>query len=130
MEISKVMIVDDDAFIRQVAQMTLARVGNWTVVAAPSGSAALKMIPEEQPDIILLDVMMPGMDGPTTLSKIREEYPTIPVIFMTAKVQHHEVEAYLSSQADGVISKPFDPMELPNQIQSIMANRKNAECNA
>jgi two-component system OmpR family response regulator len=129
MEISKVMIIDDDAFIRRVAQITLASVGHWQVVVAMGGVQGLKMIAEDRPDLVLLDVMMPGMDGPTTLEKIREMYGyTLPVIFMTAKVQQHEVETYLNSKADGVITKPFDPLSLPDEIKSILSNRGQGLC--
>lgn len=124
MKISKVLLVDDDVFIRRVSQLTLSAVGGWEVAVASSGAQALEMIVTEKPDLVLLDVMMPGMDGPTTLEKIREMHgAALPVIFMTAKVQQHEVESYLKSKADGVITKPFDPMVLPSEIEAIVAAR-------
>lgn len=124
MKISKVLLVDDDVFIRRVSQITLSTVGGWDVVVAASGAQALQMIDSEKPDLVLLDVMMPGMDGPTTLERIREKHgAALPVIFMTAKVQQHEVEMYLKSKADGVITKPFDPMVLPAEIEAIVAAR-------
>jgi CheY-like chemotaxis protein len=124
MKISKVLLVDDDVFIRRVSQLTLSAVGGWEVVVASSGAQALEMIETEKPDLVLLDVMMPGMDGPTTLEKIRETHgAALPVIFMTAKVQQHEVETYLKSKADGVITKPFDPLVLPAEIEAIVAAR-------
>jgi len=73
------------------------------------------------PDLILLDVMMPGMDGPTTLKSLRghDEFAAIPVLFMTAKVQSDEVEEYLALGAVGVIHKPFDPMALSDEIRAL-----------
>lgn len=129
MEISKVMLVDDDPFIRRVAQITLSSIGHWNVVVATSGVEALELIAKDKPDLVLLDVMMPGMDGTTTLERIRETYGAeLPVIFMTAKVQQHEVETYLNSKADGVITKPFDPMTLPGEIKAILNNRNQGLC--
>lgn len=129
MEISKVMLVDDDPFIRRVAQITLSSIGHWNVIVATSGAEALELIAKERPDLVLLDVMMPGMDGTTTLERIRETYGAeLPVIFMTAKVQQHEVETYLKSKADGVITKPFDPMTLPGEIRAILNNRNQGLC--
>ena len=92
-------------------------------VLASSGPMALEVAEREQPDVVLLDVMMPGMDGPTTLRRLREQASTaaIPVVFVTAKVQHHEVQRYLDLGAVGVIAKPFDPMKLPDEVRAIMA---------
>ena len=97
-------------------------VGKGEVVLAASGAEGLERAASEQPDVILLDVMMPGMDGPTTLAELRAQPNTsnIPVIFITAKVEKHEVERYLALGAVGVISKPFDPLKLPREIQQIL----------
>jgi CheY-like chemotaxis protein len=121
--IEKVLMVDDEPHVRRVAELSLARVGKWSVFLAASGAEALAAAEREHPDLILLDVMMPGMDGPTTLSALQAHaaVATIPVIFMTAKVQEREVERYLGLGAAGVISKPFDPMLLPAQIRRIIA---------
>jgi CheY-like chemotaxis protein len=122
MAIAKVMMIDDEPDIRQVGQMSLKAVGKWQVVLAKSGSEGVELAAKELPDVILLDVMMPGMDGPTTLAKLREAEASarIPVIFMTAKVQKHEVERYVALGAAGVISKPFDPMTLPREVRRII----------
>ena len=82
MKIRKVMIVDDDPDIRMMSEITLARVGNWQVVVVASGPEALERIADERPDVILLDVMMPGMDGMATLKKLRqgEQSAHIPVM--------------------------------------------------
>lgn len=114
-------MVDDDPSIRRIAQIGLKGVGKFEVVLCASGAEALELVASEKPDLILLDVMMPGMDGPATLSKLRQLnlLEQIPVVFMTAKVQKQEVESYLLLGACGVISKPFDPMTLSAQIQEI-----------
>jgi CheY-like chemotaxis protein len=119
MKIGKVLLVDDDPAIRMVAEICLTRVGNWSVFLADSGALGLEIAHKEQPDLILLDVMMPGMDGPTMLGLLRQ-ISDIPVIFITAKVHEAEVERYMSLGALGVIAKPFDPMKLPSTILSIV----------
>ena len=121
--IQKVLMVDDEPHVRRVAELSLARVGKWTVILAASGPEAIAAAEREQPDLILLDVMMPGMDGLATLSALqgRRALALIPVVFMTAKVQEREIERYLGLGAAGVIRKPFDPMLLPDQIRRIMA---------
>lgn len=120
MKIETVMLVDDDALIRKIGQMTLTRVGKWTVVLAESGARAIELMPEAKPDVILLDVMMPDMDGPTTLRMLKEAGTEAPVIFITAKIQKHELAAYYELGAAGVIAKPFDPLTLPAEIQDIL----------
>ncbi|HEY9760711.1 MAG TPA: response regulator [Oculatellaceae cyanobacterium] len=124
-EIKKVLLVDDDQNIRFVAQMSLEGLTSWEITAAESGEDALKKVNDKIPDVILLDMMMPGMDGPTTFAKLRErsELANVPVIFMTAKVQTHEVESYLKLGAAGVITKPFDPMSLADEIRQIVRNK-------
>ena len=122
MSIQKVLLVDDDPRIRKIAQISLEGVGGWKVSLVASGFEAIEVAKKEKPDVILLDVMMPEMDGPTTLSKIREheEISEIPVIFFTAKVQKQELDSYLALGAAGIISKPFDPMKLPGEIREIV----------
>lgn len=122
MIIKQVLLVDDDANIRTLAQMGLEGLTDWKVELAGSGAEALKKAISIKPDLILLDVMMPGMDGPTTLSELRklEVLASVPVIFMTAKAQTHEVELYQKMGARGIITKPFDPMTLPDDIQEIL----------
>ena len=124
MIVTKVLLVDDDADIRRIGQLSLQAVGKWKVVLAGSGAEALEAAEREQPDLVLLDVMMPGMDGPTTLAKLRESPATakIPVFFLTAKVQRNEVERFLELGAQGVIRKPFDPMLLPEEIAQLVAS--------
>ena len=120
MELSKILLVDDEPDIRIVAEMSLSKVGGWEVAQASSGLEALEVAQREHPQLILLDVMMPGMDGPETLRALRAAGSDAPVVFMTAKVQNHEVEGYLEIGAEGVIIKPFDPMRLPAQVRTIV----------
>ncbi len=123
MNIQKVLMVDDDAHIRRIGELSLTKVGRWHVSLAANGAEALEMVDTQRPDVILLDVMMPGMDGPMTLTRLRESRITadVPVIFMTAKVQTQEVENYLKLGAAGVITKPFDPMRLPQEICQLLS---------
>jgi CheY-like chemotaxis protein len=122
MTIRKVLLVDDEDDIRTIGQLSLSRVGGWQTVLAASGTEAVAKAAAEQPDLILLDVMMPGMDGPTTLGRLRTQEATAktPVIFMTAKIQKQEVARYLELGAVGVIGKPFDPMTLPAEIKKLL----------
>jgi CheY-like chemotaxis protein len=91
-------------------------------MAADSGPDALKKVEGKTPDVILLDMMMPGMDGPATFAKLKErpELASVPIIFMTAKVQTHEIASYRQLGAAGVITKPFDPMSLADEIRQIV----------
>jgi CheY-like chemotaxis protein len=119
--LNRILLVEDDPDIQAVARLALEAVGGFTVAITNSGQEAIQIAPEFAPDLILLDVMMPGMDGPTTLKALRDNplFATIPVIFMTAKVQTHEVDSYKKLGAADVISKPFDPMTLSTTILSI-----------
>lgn len=119
--LTRVMMVEDEADIQMIARLALEVLGQFTVYMCSSGPEALIAATEFLPDLILLDVMMPGMDGPTTLTALRAApaTATIPVIFMTAKVQTHEVAHYQAIGALDVISKPFDPMALSATIRTI-----------
>jgi len=119
--LNRILYVEDEPDIRFVAQMALQAVGGFTVIACACGQDALNAAPDARADLLLLDVMMPGMDGPSTLKALRESPATAntPVIFMTAKVQVAEVALYKALGALEVIPKPFDPMELAAQIQKI-----------
>lgn len=122
-DIKKVLLVDDDANIRFITEMSLQGLTDWEIISAGTAQEALTAVTEVKPDLALLDVMMPGMDGVTLLGKMREQISAeqMPlVIFMTAKVQTQEIEAYKNHGAVGVITKPFDPMKLAEQIESIL----------
>jgi two-component system OmpR family response regulator len=124
-ELKQILYVEDEPDIRDIAQLALEAIGGFEVTLCESGKEALKALSHFRPQLILLDVMMPGMDGPTTFSAIRElpRGRDIPVIFMTAKVQAHEIAAYKAMGSIGVISKPFDAMLLASQIQELWENR-------
>ena len=119
--LSRILYVEDEPDIRFVAEMALQAVGGFTVITCASGEEALSAAPAAGADLLLLDVMMPGMDGPGTLKALRALAATAdtPVIFMTAKVQATEVAMYKALGALEVIAKPFDPMTLAAQIQRI-----------
>lgn len=119
--LTKILYVDDDDDIRTVAVFALEAVGGFEVAACASGREALARTVDFAPQLLLLDVMMPDMDGPATLAAFRRVAATAstPAIFMTAKVQRTEVDRFLSLGAIDVIAKPFDPMALPGTIRAI-----------
>lgn len=118
----KIMYVEDEPDIREVAEFALEDEG-FELLFCACGQEALDQVLEFSPDLILLDVMMPGMDGPSTLAQLRElpGLATTAVAFLTAKVQPNEVESFLALGALKVIAKPFDPMALPEQIRELLA---------
>jgi two-component system OmpR family response regulator len=121
----KVLFVDDDPGIRRVAELSLSKIGKYDVLLAKSGREALDLLQTERPDVILLDVMMPGMEGPAVLQELLDnpDLASIPVIFLTAKVQKHEIEHFLKLGAIGVISKPFEPSQLSNDVKALYQAR-------
>lgn len=123
--LKKILLVEDEPDIRTVAQLSLQAIGGFAVELCSSGPEALAKAPIFQPDLILLDVMMPGMDGPTTFQELRRrpELAAIPICFMTAKVQPQEVAHYKGMGALDVVPKPFDPMTLPALIRAIWERR-------
>jgi CheY-like chemotaxis protein len=118
-----VLVVDDEEDIRAIAQLGLEMGGGWTVFTASSGQEALQMAADRQPDVILLDLMMPDMDGRETLQKLKANSLTqdIPVILLTAKIQKSERESFDDLDVAAVFAKPFRPMQLPEQISEILA---------
>lgn len=119
--LTKILYAEDEPDIQSIAQMSLEMMGGFTLKVCNNGQEAANSAEEFAPDLILLDVMMPYMDGPTALKEIRKvpSLQNTPVIFMTAKVQHQEVEAYKELGAIDVIAKPFDPMTLSETIQTL-----------
>lgn len=117
----RILYVEDDPDIRTVAQLALESLGGFTLEICDSGRAALERAPNFHPQLILLDVMMPLMDGPGTLKALRglAQFAATPAVFMTAKVQPGEVAQYLALGATGVIPKPFDPMTLSIEVEAI-----------
>ena len=126
--LQKVLFVDDDEDIRTIAHLSLMALGGWQVVLAASGPQAIDTALRDRPDVIMLDVMMPGMTGLATLERIRSDARTssIPVIFMTAKVQKAEVERYRALGV-GLIAKPFDPMRLSHELCRVLGIERVGE---
>ena len=120
-ELQRILYVEDEPDIQAVAKLALEQVGRFTLEVCSSGQEALDKAEKFSPQLMLLDVMMPEMDGPTTLKKLRgiAGLEDIPVIFMTARVQPHELQEYMEMGAIDVVAKPFDPMMLSNQIREI-----------
>ena len=121
----KILIIDDEDDIRAISRLALGRVGGMDVVDAASGKTGVARAIAEAPAAILLDVMMPDMDGPETFGVLKAEPRTahIPVIFLTAKAMASEVERLRSLGAAGVLTKPFDPMSLAANVRAILGGR-------
>ncbi len=115
----RVMCIEDDADIRLVLDFSLRQLGAYELCLCASGEEAMAMAPRFKPELILLDVMMPGLTGPETLQALREQGQVegVPVVFLTAKAMQGELEALLTHGASGIIVKPFDPVSLPEDIR-------------
>ena len=122
----RVLHVDDEPDIRAIVEYALGLDDTFALRSCSSGEHALEVAPKWSPDIILLDVMMPVMDGPATLARLREnsQIADTPIVFMTARAQTHEVEHFRALGADGVIAKPFDPMTLATSVRGHLSRRK------
>lgn len=118
----KALVIDDEPDIRAVAEMSLSKVGDWEVVLAASGEEGIELAKQARPDVILLDSMMPGLDGPTTIERLKASAATreIPVLFLTAKLQPADRERYGELGAVGLIPKPFDPMTLASEVEAAL----------
>ncbi|QIE45551.1 response regulator [Pseudohalocynthiibacter aestuariivivens] len=118
----EILHVEDDADIREIALIALSLSGEFRVVQCPSGEDAVRQAQGYTPDVLLLDVMMPGMNGPETLGHLRKipAMIDVPVVFMTARAQQSDVDQLLSLGAAHVISKPFDPLLLGEQVKGII----------
>ena len=117
------LLVDDEPDIRVIATVSLQMFGGLEVTTASSGREALELAPQVRPDVILLDVMMPEMDGPETLRRLRalEATAHTPIVFMTAKVLRDEIDRWMALGAIGVISKPFEPTTLAVELRALCA---------
>lgn len=122
MKIDKILIVDDDSYIRKIAEISLRKVGKWDVHIACSGTEAIELAQNCLPDVIVMDVTMPELDGPATFARLREcdQTARIPVIFLTGRVLSQEIEEYRKLGVAGVINKPFDPLKLPEEIRKLL----------
>lgn len=118
----RILIIDDEDDIREVAALSLETVAGWDVAVASSGAQGLIRAAEYNPDAILLDVMMPGMDGPSTFRELRKNPLTagIPVLLLTAKVQSNDQRRFADLGVEAVLFKPFDPLTLATQIAAIL----------
>lgn len=122
------LLVEDDPDIQEVARMALELVGGLEVTACGSGQEALERAERAAPDLVLLDYMMPGMDGAETLAALRA-IPTlaqVPVVFVTARARPEETEAFRRLGAVGVITKPFDPVRLPDEVRALWERASDA----
>lgn len=119
----KVLYVDDEPDIREIACLSLELDDGLDVRACASGAEAIAVASEWHPDIVLLDVMMPGMDGPSTFAALRAQAATAqtPVVFITAKVQAGDADRLLALGASGVLAKPFDPMTLAGDVRAFLS---------
>jgi len=119
--LNTLMLVEDDPHIQEIARLALETVGGFSVSICPSGAEALERVTEIAPDLIILDVMMPNMDGPATLQRLRQipAGATTPVIFLTAKTRPAEIQELLALGAIGVVAKPFNPMALADEIRAV-----------
>jgi two-component system OmpR family response regulator len=119
----KILIVDDDPDIRRIAALALERIGGFHVILAASAEEALASVAAEVPDLVLLDVTMPGTDGPATLLALRAMPATerVPVVFFTATSSEVEKARLCALGALGVIAKPFDIADLPRRVRDILA---------
>lgn len=124
----KLLHVEDDEDIREITMLALALSDDFEVLQCASGEEGLKVVDDFQPDVLLMDMMMPGMTGKEMLEIIRQKpaFATTPAIFMTARAQHGEREALLDTGAAAVISKPFDPTTLAAQVKAAMDKAKAA----
>ncbi len=122
MATKQVLVVDNEQYIREIIQIALETISGWQVIAAGSGYEGLQLAAANKPDVILLDVMMPDMDGLTTFEKLKTNPATegIPVILLTAKVQAVDRQHYQALGVAATISKPFEPLQLPTQITEIL----------
>ncbi len=120
MILKHIFYVEDDQDIQQLVQLSLASLHGFELTLASSGEEALAMADNIEPQMVLLDVMMPGMDGVALYNRLREKpaYQSMPIVFITAKVQQHEVSHYQQLGAAGVIVKPFSPDELAGLINT------------
>lgn len=123
MTIKRILLIDDEDDIREVAQISLEILRGWEVITASSGVEGIAKAKSEQPDAILLDVMMPELDGFATFQhlKLDQETQQIPVILLTAKVQSSDQRRFAQLGVNGVIMKPFEPLTLAEQVANILS---------
>lgn len=118
----RVLVVDDDVDVRRLAVLSLSKIGGYEVESVESGAACLASLAESVPDVVVLDVNMPDMDGPATLMAIRDAATThaLPVVFLTAGVVEADMHRLESLPVTGLLHKPFDPLQLPAQLAALL----------
>lgn len=128
-ELKRILYAEDEPDVQTIVEITVQTMSNYQIKICENGKSLLDSVESYAPDLILLDVMMPEMDGPTTFEHLQKNEKTknIPVIFMTAKAQTHEVEIFKSSGVIGVITKPFDPLQLCSDIEKIWEDSQNGK---
>jgi two-component system, OmpR family, response regulator len=121
--LNRICYVEDDEDIQRIVRMSLERVGKMTVEVVGDPTKAIEAIGEFRPDLVMLDWMMPAMDGPTLFKqmKLRPETSALPVVFITAKAAQRDLDELMKMGAAGTISKPFSPKDLPDQLRAIWA---------
>jgi CheY-like chemotaxis protein len=119
--LERICYVEDDEDIQRIVRMSLERIGKMTVELVTDPMRAIDAIGSFHPDLVMLDWMMPGMDGPTLFRKMKQlpETSSLPVVFITAKATQRDIDELISLGAAGVLSKPFSPKELPDQLRAI-----------
>jgi two-component system, OmpR family, response regulator len=119
--LTRICYVEDDPDIQRIVRMSLERIGKMTVEVVSDSTKAVEAIQAFRPDLVMLDWMMPIMDGPAVFRKMREQedLKTLPVVFMTAKASPKELDELRAMGAAGTISKPFSPKDLPDQLRAI-----------
>lgn len=117
----RIMVVDDDPDILSIARIALETMGGYTIETCSSGQEALNRVAAFDPDMILLDAMMPGMNGPETFKALTKapNQDTTPVVFFTGRVQSEDIAMFKNLGAAGVVAKPFDPMQLAGKVKDI-----------
>jgi CheY-like chemotaxis protein len=128
MSAKHILLVDDEDDIREVVALSLSAIGGWRVSTADGGVRAVAMARAERPDAILLDVMMPDVDGPTTFRRLQDDPRTrdITVILLTAKAHGADRLGFAALGVAGMLAKPFDPLTLSDQITAILAAGRRA----
>ena len=121
--LDKILYVEDEPRIQFITKMALERLGGFTIAVCSSGAEALETAPGFGPDMVLLEVRMPGLSGPETFEALRKlpGFEKTPVVFMTANVMKEDIDRYRAMGVADVIAKPFEPPELPDKLRGIWA---------
>lgn len=117
-----IVLIEDEADIRMIAELSLSSIGGYATFSAESGEEGVQLVRQHRPDAVLVDMMMPGLDGLATLELIQSDptIATIPVIFLSGRAGPADEEKYRAAGAAGVIAKPFDPMSLAGEVAAIL----------